>query len=340
MSRWTEAYENFKNSGNWEKILNHAGENFDVIEDGVMKMEALRFSKVVKILSILINAIDPEIIPSTIWNTIDANAQSCASLLPPPDQINSQADNYQTINDNLDTILKRISPFVASDKKGAEAAVVIFREYEATARDAIESLNKESKRLGELIKKEEASHASLKKGIEGFLPEATSAGLASAYGKHKEEAAKSALMYTKLFTLAIVLLSVAGIVVDVFLANVVYAGDVSFWNERFVLTVSIALPVVWWAAFCSKRRSENNRLYEEYAHKEALAKSYNSYRQQIEALPGQNEELLKKLLDVAIEAVAYNPSQTLDKKHGDKTPVHEAIEKLREELKDLIPKKK
>ena len=35
-----------------------------------------------------------------------------------------------------------------------------------------------------------------------------------------------------------------------------------------------------------------------------------------------------KLLESAIDAVSKNASDTLDKKHGDKTPVHESVDGL------------
>lgn len=68
-------------------------------------------------------------------------------------------------------------------------------------------------------------------------------------------------------------------------------------------------------------------MQQEYAHKEALAKSYQSYKQQIEALKDDNDEMLKGLLTKSIETIAYNVSETLDKKHGDKMPIQELVEK-------------
>jgi len=41
---------------------------------------------------------------------------------------------------------------------------------------------------------------------------------------------------------------------------------------------------------------------------------------------------MSKLLDTAISVVAYNVSETLDKKHGDKMPIHELAEKITEAI--------
>lgn len=97
-------------------------------------------------------------------------------------------------------------------------------------------------------------------------------------------------------------------------------------------------PLIWLAIYASKRRSENQRLEQEYAHKEALARSYSSYKQQIEGLNQQDEVLLKKLLESSIETVSYNVSESLDKKHGDGTPSKEVLEKFGEVVKKVTGK--
>ena len=80
--------------------------------------------------------------------------------------------------------------------------------------------------------------------------------------------------------------------------------------------------------FVAKRCSEVQRLEQEYAHKEALAKSYESYKKQIEKL---NEEEKSKLLPILMEnmlkAIALNPAETLDKNHKKATPIEEIINK-------------
>jgi hypothetical protein len=70
-------------------------------------------------------------------------------------------------------------------------------------------------------------------------------------------------------------------------------------------------------------------LQQEYAHKEAFAKSYESYKKQLESLPGSDTEpLQKELIAKAIDAIAFNASSTLDGKHRDKMPLEQAIDVL------------
>ena len=94
-------------------------------------------------------------------------------------------------------------------------------------------------------------------------------------------------------------------------------------------SLPITLPLIWVAVYASKRRSENQRLEQEYAHKEALARSYISYKKQISELGKEDNVLLEKLILEAINAISYNASKTLDKKHGDGTILNEITQSIK-----------
>jgi len=190
------------------------------------------------------------------------------------------------------------------------------------------------KDLDDFSTKQKEKYATLLEEIESLLPGSTSAGLATAYYDLKESFNKPIKNYSRLFYGAVFALVVATMfsIVD----------SVGFWSIKFVDTSDLSkllsntlyklpllLPVIWMAIFASRRRSEAHRLQQEYAHKEALAKSYQNFKTQIEDLGDKPDtELMKHLLTTAIGAIAFNASSTLDKKHGDNTPVQEIIEKF------------
>ncbi|MNE80241.1 hypothetical protein D3C80_1767900 [compost metagenome] len=107
---------------------------------------------------------------------------------------------------------------------------------------------------------------------------------------------------------------------------------------RTLLTrLPIVLPVVWVAIFSATRRSQYERLQQEYAHKEAFASSYESYKKQLEALQVDEDVLQKELIAKAIDAIAFNASNTLDGKHTEKPPVYQLLEKISiEDLKKIL----
>ena len=76
--------------------------------------------------------------------------------------------------------------------------------------------------------------------------------------------------------------------------------------EKSLIRLPIIVPVVWAALTVSKRRSEMHRLAEEYAHKEALAKSYEGFKQQIIDMDINTKAMLAELLGVLLKAVSLN----------------------------------
>lgn len=90
----------------------------------------------------------------------------------------------------------------------------------------------------------------------------------------------------------------------------------------------------------SNRRKEAARLYQEYAHKVAVTSSYASYKDQIQNLNEENQELLIKLMSSAIDIISKNPSDFMDKTQNNKTIGIDSLIKnfkeLPQELKDLI----
>ncbi|EHU4841160.1 hypothetical protein NMS00_004381 [Vibrio alginolyticus] len=182
------------------------------------------------------------------------------------------------------------------------------------------------KKLTDFEDKQEKKYTALNEQIESLLPAATSAGLASAYETLKSECDTPIKDFTTLFYLALLGLFICSsiFVIDSFSIwpfsiEFVGAGTWTEVSTAGLKKIPFVLPFLWLTVFASKRRSEQQRLRQEYAHKEALAKSYESYKQQIEDLGEENQQLQARLLERTIEAIAFNASTTLDKKHSDGT---------------------
>ncbi|OAI03721.1 hypothetical protein A1353_14335 [Methylomonas methanica] len=176
-------------------------------------------------------------------------------------------------------------------------------------------------------------YKALNEEIETLLPGATSAGLATAYSEMKATFDAPIKNSTRLFYGSIGLLIAGTIFFSI--EKVIWDSGITFVNpsdwdtilKSLVNKLPFYAPVLWLAFYATKRRSEFHRLQQEYAHKEAFAKSYKNYKQQLQDLEGSDTDLQTELIKKAIDAIAYNASQTLDKKHGDKMPIQEIIEK-------------
>lgn len=169
--------------------------------------------------------------------------------------------------------------------------------------------------------------------IEDLLPGATSAGLATAYSTLRTTAERRALRYSTAFfglvgflTIIAVATVTQSFTISPLSWQAITFSEVTEYLTKFLFKLPIILPVLWAALTVSKRRSEMHRLAEEYAHKEALAKSYEGFKKQIIELNKEDNELLTELLAAMLKAVSLNAAKTLDGKHGEKMPVQEVIE--------------
>lgn len=193
-------------------------------------------------------------------------------------------------------------------------------------------MKKRTKDLEEFKKEQKKRYDELNKQIENLLPGATSAGLSSAYNEMRNKFSKSAKWYAGGFyvSLSILLVTILSIR-DVVLVDKIPL-DKGIWISLLVLLGNFAvkipfiIPALWLVIFMSRRRSEAERLSQEYVHKEVLAKSYDSYKQQIEKLSKEDQkELLPVLMEGMIRAISLNPAETLDKKHQSDSPISEVL---------------
>ncbi|UUN86516.1 hypothetical protein [Pseudomonas extremorientalis] len=190
----------------------------------------------------------------------------------------------------------------------------------------------------------ETRHKTMFKQIEALLPGATSAGLASSYKTLKDRFESPIKNYTNIFygSMAALIFGSLFFVIDsvtLWPPQVLLVKAVG-WDEMLrtmLARLPIALPVIWLAVFSATRRSQYERLQQEYAHKEAFASSYESYKKQLQDLGASTESLQQELIAKAIEAIAFNASKTLDGNHTEKPPIMQVLDKIStDDLKKLI----
>ena len=182
---------------------------------------------------------------------------------------------------------------------------------------------------------QEIKHKVLFEKIESLLPGANSAGLASAYRSLKESFDKPISNYTKYFYWSLGLIALGTVVLALERVSIsppeVNFTNIKSWDEilrGLVGKAGFFIPMIWLALFSATRRSQYERLQQEYAHKEAFASSYESYKKQLQNLNSGSEDLQRELIAKAVEAIAYNASTTLaGKHHQEKTPLVQLLEK-------------
>jgi hypothetical protein len=96
--------------------------------------------------------------------------------------------------------------------------------------------------------------------------------------------------------------------------------------------LSLVLPLIWLAWFAAKRLNILSKLETDYQFKEATAKTFESYKKEIEAL--KDDELKKQLLSTVIRNFGDNPVRLFDPK-DDKGHTTEELLELAKKLKDI-----
>ncbi|MCS3460225.1 gustatory receptor family protein [Aeromonas sp. BIGb0445] len=258
--------------------------------------------------------------------------------------ISSEIDSvFKAANHNSKVIfdlLNEVKPKL-SDFKLFHTVVFGEKNEEGVLEGGLKSeLSTRKEHLEQFKKQQEVKYKTLNDEIESLLPGATSAGLASAYYDLKVSFDNPIRNYSKLFygsILFLMLIAFISITQEMgwFYIKFVNTTDLTKLFSNFLYKLPLIIPILWLTLFASKRRSEALRLQQEYAHKEALAKSYQSFKTQIDALGQSDPDLMNKLLRSAIDAVSKNASDTLDKKHGDNTPAHDGIDGLVSSLEKI-----
>lgn len=220
-------------------------------------------------------------------------------------------------------------------KKDIDEMVIKLKEYEKTQITAHETLLDKANQLLSLT---------------------TTIGLSKAFNNLKTTFFKANILWNTIFVICIVAMliltknifpdkntsldfsAIFGQTSQVSIAK----SEENVWDNillNFSKELPFYIPLAWLAIFASRRRSENKRLEQEYAHKEAVAITYDSYKKQIELIgDAHNKEMLLKLLDKTIDTVAYNASVTLDEsKHTESTPSHELLQDIFSKVKDFTP---
>ena len=221
--------------------------------------------------------------------------------------------------------------------------------------------------LDEFKESQEERYKELNKQIESLLPSATSAGLSSAYNEMRMKFSRNSKWYGYGFYFSLLLLLasvfISSVLINPELFNLILklvfgqnddtivkvsqlaVEPKDVWEnillliKNLIFRLSFIFPALWLVIFVSKRKNEYQRLEQEYAHKEVLAKSYESYKTQIEKLQEEEQnKLLPILMENMLKAIALNPAETLDKNHKEETPLDELLKdkSIFKEMKEII----
>jgi hypothetical protein len=254
-------------------------------------------------------------------------------------------DSIFELSDDGETIAEVIAEFREEVKKNATEVLELRKSVEIYENQLFGKENEDGDRVGgvkekidniqielqQSLKKNEDKQNALLIKIEELLEGASTVALAKAFKEHKEEFDKPNRFWSRVFVCTLI-----GLMVFTLISFYFFRTDLKDMWKVTLGNIPFIGAGVWLAIFASKQRSQNNRLQQEYAYKEDVAKLYYGLKSEIDELG--DSELGKKLnesvLKVLVDTVAFNPSVTLENKsHEDKGPILDAVKSISESMK-------
>lgn len=246
------------------------------------------------------------------------------------DEINSAKVEAKSTEEQIENIFTNTSKTL---KELREFYIEVFGEIDEETEERVGGLQQEiQKRFQEidnfehkhqtLLEEQKKKYEDLEKQINGLLPGATSIGLAKTYTENRKKFEKQTEFWNRFFIWIMFIIFCFGIYIVI--------KDIKIDMQHIFKYSPLYISVIWLALFTSKRRNESMRLEQEYTHKETLAKSYMSYKEQIESLVNKEkkDELLQKLLESTTATISQNPNHVLDKNNTDYHPGIELLSSI------------
>ena len=229
---------------------------------------------------------------------MDEHEQTLENLPSKLEQAQQHSTGIQELNKEAVETKKEIDE-IKEDVDDTEKSITDFSSRLFEGEEAIEN------KIQIFQKNSKEQFNELRAKIEGLLPGATSAGLASSYQDAQKE--KKTWPYGIGFVVSLIVLMSA------YIYSFVYNSPPTDFSTIFI-RATIGFPLIWIAWFCRRSLSQMTRISEEYRHKEKMMRIYDGFSKQIEQSTDAEEGKTKKidLISVTINAIEKNPAERLD----------------------------
>ena len=193
-----------------------------------------------------------------------------------------------------------------------------FQQVVDVANDAQKRVTEYEQKLAALVVQYEA----MDKKIEGLLPHATSASLASAFREQKKRFEKPQRNWVWAFGITIALLLAVGLV------GAPEVSDKDTWDvilRHLTRRLPLIVPLLWLGIYAGRNYMLALRLEEEYAFKEAISTSFEGYKREMSDIPavdgGTDSKPISVLCENVLRALSQRPGRIYEGKHEDITPM-------------------
>ncbi|WP_421955636.1 hypothetical protein [Polaromonas sp.] len=225
------------------------------------------------------------------------------------ENIDQQAEASSENSTLVETALAEVKK--AQEKAASHVAAMATADKKAN--DTILVITAHEKELAKL----KTEFANIHARIESLLPNATSAGLATAFREQKARFERPQLMWLSTFVLTILALLLSSLVG---LPATEDSWDAIF--RHLVNRLPLIAPLVWLAIYAGRHYGMALRLQEEYAYKEAVSAAFEGYKREMGTVGVGSDggSPLVTLCENVLGTLGQRPGRIYEGKHEDITP--------------------
>lgn len=314
--------ENFENNSVLVEKLERLEENFEQGEEIIAKIEVLH--KSIQPKKKEIDNLYREIFGYTDTQKDENDVDIEIKIEGLKDHLE---DSYNDLSEELDLLKSEIT------KTKNETLI----NYNSFIKEKEDFFNK-------TLENWENEHDNVLEKINKLLPNALTAGLASAYSEKRESELLESKKYANNFrnaALGLIGMSLIPFILSVFF---IWKGkslhDVILDSPRFVLAIiPMYIPILWIAYSSNKKLNLSKRLIEEYTHKEVLSKTFEGLSHQINNIEDEDvsADLKIKLLYNILSVSSENPGKLISDYNKSDHPLMDALDKSAS-LSDAVEK--
>lgn len=292
------------------------------------KAEADREAAMVKAASERVTALLPTIekIQSNIAAALEKVTAEAATVTVAKANAEAGATAIQTLQSQIAETASKATvdgATVAKNETDTKSLQASMTEIVATAKVTHERVTEYQNQLSQLA----AAFNELHTKIEGLLPNATSAGLASAFRNQKGRFLKPQRNWLFTFVAAIFCILAAGVIgLPGFWPGSITSGGQDSWDSilrHLVTRLPFVAPLVWLATYAGHHYTLALRVEEEYAFKEAMSTAFEGYKREMAGISSGSDGVLSPigaLCENVLRALAQRPGRIYEGRHENITP--------------------
>ena len=241
--------------------------------------------------------------------TVSATESSRVQATQRIDELNKMAEAATQTLATLETYLG-----------SSKASVSAIQESKQSLDDLVSSSATTKEELRVLTEK----NRSLLDQVGTTLEAANKKGLAGSYLTKTQSLAWIQIFWGGVFGVALVIIYIltSNFLEEIQLAGILKSDNLHAFVIQLLVKLSLVAPFIWAAWFAVRQYGHSSRLKEDYAFKVASAMALDGYKQEA---ADADPEILKKLLDIAVQTFGQNPIRIFEIKNDSETPLQDLL---------------